>query len=143
MKLYSLIAVVLFISTNVTVQAAWWDKIFSRAVITQQIEITQDNDNIYVKIEVPQAIATGDIVIEVNGTIVHVYGKTEHKQEINQDGFYKQEMSSSNFNRSISLPCLVDEHSTTAERKGNGLIIIMPKLKAKVKAAHRIAIMNR
>jgi HSP20 family protein len=136
--------VVIFVSAVSvgTADASWWNGWFKDIPAMGSIDVNQDNDNVIVTMAVPSGVDPENIVVDIKDQTLHVYGKSEAKTEMNEEGYYKKEMSSSSFNRSVSLPCLVNDLETTAELNGNVLVITMPKINEQDKAAKKIRVVR-
>lgn len=137
--------VVLFVSVVSVerVDASWWNDLFRDVPAMGSIEVAQDNDNVIVTMKVPGDIDPNNIMVDIKDYTLHVYGKMEAKNEVKDEGFYKKEMSSSSFNRSVSLPCLVDDLATNAELSGDILVITMPKIKEEDRAVKKIRVVRK
>jgi len=136
------IVLLLFISSSSIVQSYWWDNLFRDVSIESRIDVDQDNDNIIVTMNVPDDIDPDNIVIDIKDRRLHVYGKAEKKEEVRDEGFYKKEVRSSSFNRSVTLPCMVDDLATQAELHGEKLIITMPKIKELDSSSKKIKVIR-
>jgi HSP20 family molecular chaperone IbpA len=91
--------------------------------------IQETDDAVVVTIQVPYNIDPNQITIDIQDRMLSVSGKMKAEREVSQEGYYQKVVGSSSFNRSLLLPCLVDNFSTSAELVGDRLIISMPKLK--------------
>jgi HSP20 family protein len=127
-----------------TINASWLGNLFRDMPAMDMPSVTQSDDNVIVSMRVPDSIDSDDISVEINNKTqtLYVYGKSEAKKEVQEEGFYKKEMSSNSFNRSVSLPCMVDELLTAAELKDGLLVVTMPKLKEEDRSAKKIKVVR-
>lgn len=91
-------------------------------------DVYEDNGNVIAKMDVP-GIDAGKISISIEGKSLRVYGERGEKEEQRGRDYYKKEIKYGNFERILSLPCLVDESKTTAELHDGVLTVTMPKIK--------------
>jgi len=124
------------------VNASWWGNLFGDAVSVDMPSVNQDNMNVIVSMNIPNNMDPDEIVVEIKDQQVRVYGKTGQQQEVREEGFYEKKVSSSSFNRSVSLPCEVDALGTRAELRDGLLIITMPKVAAEDKSFQKIRVVR-
>ncbi|MCK4968514.1 MAG: Hsp20/alpha crystallin family protein [Candidatus Aenigmarchaeota archaeon] len=79
-----------------------------------------------------------DISIENN--ILTVKGKTEKKSEVEEKNYYRKEIRSGNFYRSISLPKAVSDSKAIANYQDGVLKIEIPKISVKKSRIKKIPI---
>ena len=79
-----------------------------------------------------------DISIENN--ILTVKGKTEKKSEVEEKNYYRKEIRSGSFYRSISLPKAVADNKAIANYQDGVLKIEIPKISAKGSKIKKIPI---
>lgn len=102
------------------------DEYLSPAASDFATDVSEDKDNIYVSIHVP-GIKMDKIDISVEGNKLRVTGVRE-EEHITSGRHYKQrEIIHGGFERSIYLPCAVDESKATAELGTGVLHIQLPK----------------
>jgi HSP20 family protein len=89
-----------------------------------------DRDNeIIVKAEVP-GLDKKDINVSVNDNLLTIKGQTSKDEKEEKGDYFKREISSSSFARSITLPSAVDTSKTVASLKDGVLEIKLPKTEA-------------
>lgn len=94
------------------------------------LDIYEKGDDLIAETSLPNVDAKDvDISIE-DGNLV-LKGSTEKKKEVEKKNYYRKEVSSGSFYRSIPLPVAVKEDKVTAEFKGNKLTITLPKANSK------------
>lgn len=111
-------------SLSISLQASWWNAIFNSVDMPT---VAQDDETVTVSMHVDGHIDPDNIVIDIKGQTLCVYGSSENKTEENEEGFYKKAVSTSSFNRCTSLPCLVEEENVIAELSGSTLTVRMKK----------------
>jgi HSP20 family protein len=93
-------------------------------------DVSEDNNTVFVSIHIP-GIEHDKIDISVHDAHLHISGKREQESELGSRHYIKQEIKRGSFERTISLPCPVDEAKTTAEFKDGVLNVALPKLSNK------------
>jgi HSP20 family molecular chaperone IbpA len=136
LSFFFLIISFLFISS---VHASWWNTIFSSVDMPT---VTQDDGTITVSMKVEGNIDPDNIVIDIKDQTLCVYGSMNIKNETNEEGFYRKEVSSSSFNRCTSLPCEVYEEDVIAELSGSTLTIRLKKKQNSVRQNKKIKVVR-
>ncbi len=128
-----------------TLNATWWGNLFRDMPVAMDMpSITHDDHNVIVSLRVPDDINPDNIDVEINNKTqtLYVSGRSEVKQEMQEEGFYRKEISNNSFNRSVWLPCMVEKLLTGAELKDGLLVITMPKLKEEDRLAKKIRVVR-
>ncbi len=113
--------------------------LFSEREVWPSIDISEDENSITVKAEVPGSRAE-DVDISVQGNILTISGEKKQEQERKEKGYYYAERSYGSFRRDITLPSDVESSKIDAHCKDGVLTISMPKtekakaIKVKVKS---------
>jgi len=89
-------------------------------------DVYENNGNVVVKMHIPD-IDPEKINIEIEGHHLYVSGSREEKKEVEKEHYYKKEIRSGYFERTIDLPCKIDESKVSAESKNGVLQITLPK----------------
>jgi len=93
---------------------------------TPSIDIYQDNDNVVV--EAPLAgIKPENVKLSIENDVLTIEGKAEQKSEIDEKEYYRKEIRSGSFYRSVALPVAVDGAQAKAEYENGILKVIIPK----------------
>jgi HSP20 family protein len=87
--------------------------------------IDRDNE-IVVRAEIP-GIEKKDIGISIADNVLTIKGQTSSENKEEKGDYYRHEISSSSFARSVSLPSNVDESKVTANLKDGILEVNLPK----------------
>jgi HSP20 family protein len=112
--------------------------LFSEREVWPAIDISEDENRVTVKAEVPGCRAE-DVDISVQGNILSISGEKKHEEEKKEKGYYYAERSYGFFRRDLTLPTDVDSTKIEAACKDGVLTISMPKserakaIKVKVK----------
>ena len=90
------------------------------------VDVYEKNKNVVV--EMPLANIDPDkIDISIENDVLHVKGSTEKKSEVDDKNYYRKEISSGSFYRTIPLPASVVADKTSAVHENGVLKILMPK----------------
>lgn len=104
-----------------------WDlKPFNTNAFTPRVDVTEDNDNLYVHAEIP-GVNKNDIKINVVGDILTISGEKKSEQRDENKNYYRVERTSGSFSRSFTLPAEVVVDKIEAEYKDGVLNITLPK----------------
>lgn len=101
---------------------------------TPKVDIIDRDNDVLLKAELP-GVKKEDIDISLNDSYVTIKGSThaEHKEE--KGDYYRSEISSGTFSRTMALPCEVDVDKCNASFNDGVLELTMPKsAKAKKKS---------
>ena len=103
----------------------WEDDFFSGDYIPA-LDVYQDKDNVIVEMDAP-GIDVNKIDISVENDVLTVSGKREEKNEVKREDYYKREVRSGSFSRSVILPMQVKGDQADASFKKGVLKITLPK----------------
>lgn len=90
------------------------------------MNITQDDDNFYVRAEVP-GIKPTELSISALRNRVSLAGKREIQREHERVSYHRQERAEGFFNRTVTLPTEVDAQRVDAKYSDGILTITLPK----------------
>ncbi|MFH0819519.1 MAG: Hsp20/alpha crystallin family protein [bacterium] len=109
-----------------------WDKWLEEMAHSQisgfmpQVDVYQDKESII--IETPLAgIDPENVDIAVENDVLTISGKSEKKTEVDEKNYYRKEIRSGSFYRSVALPARVLADKATANFDKGMLKIILPK----------------
>lgn len=68
-----------------------------------------------------------DVNISIANDILTIEGKTEKKSEVDEKNYYRKEVRSGSFHRSVALPASVNGDKAKAEYEDGVLKIVIPK----------------
>lgn len=109
-----------------------------KGMFAPEADVYETEKEVVVELSLP-GIESDKIEVSVEDDNLVVKGSTEKKEEVEKKGYYRKEISSGSFYRSIALPVPVKEDVTRAEYKKGVLKITMPK-KEEEKKARKIEI---
>lgn len=100
------------------------------------LDIYQDEKNVIV--EAPLAgVKPEDVKISLENDVLTIEGKTASKSEVDEKNYWRKEVRSGFFHRSVALPVSVNESEVRAEYESGMLKIVLPKEeKVKPKTVH-------
>jgi len=103
------------------------------------INVTQDDNNFYVRAEVP-GIKAADLSISVLRNRVSITGKREIPKENEKVSYHRQERAEGEFNRTVTLPAEVATDKVEARCADGVLTLTLPK--AEQAKPRQIAVTN-
>lgn len=108
------------------------DKMFSALPAIQpgafvpSLDIYQDKDSVVV--ETPLAgVKPEDVKISIANDVLTIEGRTEKKSEVEDKNYWRKEIRSGSFHRSVALPVSVNGDKAKAEYEDGVLKIVIPK----------------
>jgi HSP20 family protein len=90
------------------------------------LDVYQDKDNIIVETSLP-GIDPEKVNISVQNDVLIIEGQSEKKTEVDDKDYYRKEIRSGSFHRSVALPASVNGENAKAEYKDGVLKIVIPK----------------
>lgn len=99
---------------------------FNSNVFTPRVDVTEDNDNLYVHAEIP-GVDKKDVKVSVVGDILTISGEKKSEQRDENKNYYRIERTSGSFSRSFTLPAEISVDKISAESKDGVLLITLPK----------------
>jgi HSP20 family protein len=104
----------------------WNMKNFGNNAFIPKVDVTEDNNNLYVKAELP-GVDKKDVKVTVTGDVLTISGEKVSEQRDENKNYYRIERSSGAFSRSFTLPAEIETDKIGAESKDGVLTIILPK----------------
>ncbi|HDQ22930.1 MAG TPA: Hsp20/alpha crystallin family protein [Candidatus Uhrbacteria bacterium] len=92
------------------------------------MDVYKEKDSLVVKTPIVD-FDPKNIDIEIKGNVLTVKGKTEKKSEVEEKNYYRKEIKSGSFSRSVLLPAEVQEDKSKAEYLDGILKITVPLAK--------------
>ncbi len=99
---------------------------FNSNVFTPRVDVTEDNDNLYVTAEVP-GVEKQDVKVSVVGDVLTISGEKKTEQRDEKKNYYRIERNYGSFSRSFTLPAEVMVDRIAAEYKDGVLHVTLPK----------------
>ncbi|MCC6866812.1 MAG: Hsp20/alpha crystallin family protein [Ignavibacteria bacterium] len=103
-----------------------WVKPFNSNVFTPRVDVTEDNENLYVHVEVP-GVDKNDIKINLVGDVLTISGEKKSEQKDEKKNYYRIERNFGAFSRSFTLPAEVKIDKISAAYNNGVLNITLPK----------------
>lgn len=97
------------------------------AGVLPPMNITQDNNNFYLRAEVP-GIKPRDISISAVRNRVYLAAKREIQRENERVSYHRKELPEGSFNRTVTLPMEVDAERVDARCADGILTLTLPKV---------------
>lgn len=93
---------------------------------TPAVDIYEDNDKYVVKAELP-GMKNEDIDVSLDGNTLTISGERKHEEEKQEGENYRSERFFGRFQRSITLPTMVQANQIEATYKDGILSVTLPK----------------
>jgi HSP20 family protein len=90
------------------------------------LEITQDDDNFYVRAELP-GVSPKELDISAHRNRVSIAGKREIQPESDRVSYHRRERAEGSFNRTVALPTEVNADRVEAKYNHGILTLVLPK----------------
>lgn len=92
-----------------------------------KVDVVDRENEVVVKAEVP-GVEKKDLDISVSDNTVTIKGSTRHEEKEEKGDYYRREITSGSFSRSVALPAEVDGSKATANFKDGVLELTLPKV---------------
>ncbi len=89
------------------------------------MDMYEENGKLIVEMETP-SVKPEDVEISVKEGYLYVSGKTEKRTEVKEDKYYRKEIKSGSFSRTVALPQGVIGDKAEAEYEDGVLRVIIP-----------------
>jgi HSP20 family protein len=93
------------------------------------LNIIDRDDEIEIQCETP-GVDKKDLEVTMTDNTVTIKGKTRKEEKEEKGDFFRREISSGSFCRTVSLPCDVDSEKTKSSFRDGMLVLTAPKTKA-------------
>jgi HSP20 family protein len=90
------------------------------------VDMFEKNDHLVIKAELP-GMEKKDINLDLKDGVLTLRGERKHENQVQDENFYRREMSYGKFVRTFSLPSDVDPEKIKAEFQNGLLTIEVPK----------------
>ncbi len=90
------------------------------------LDVYQDKDNVVAELSLP-GIDPSKVDITIENDVLTVSGSSEEKKEVKREDYYRKEVRTGSFSRSVVLPMAVKGDNTQAHYDKGVLTITMPK----------------
>ena len=117
-------------------QMAWLTGGLSRGLFREPaagvfplMNVTEDNDNYYVRAELP-GLKADDLDISVTGNTISISGERKLPVEDEKAQYHRREREAGRFSRIVSLPGQMDTGKVEARCTDGVLTVVLPKAEA-------------
>jgi HSP20 family protein len=93
------------------------------------LDVVDRDNEVLVRAEIP-GIDKKDLNVSITDNLLTIKGQTSHEKEQEQGDYYRREISSSSFARSVTVPANVNAAKVVANLKDGILEIKLPKVGA-------------
>jgi len=90
------------------------------------LDIYQDRDNLTVETAI-SGVKPEEVEITIENNVLTIAGRSEKKSEVDEKNYYRKEIRSGSFHRSVALPVPVSGDQAKAEYADGILKITIPK----------------
>jgi HSP20 family protein len=102
------------------------DEFLGAADFFPALDVYQDKDNVVAELSLP-GIDPAKVDITIENDVLTVSGSSEEKKEVKREDYYRKEVRTGSFSRSVVLPMAVKGNDAQAHYDKGVLTITMPK----------------
>ncbi len=102
------------------------EEALSRGIWSPAVDIYETEDDIVLKAELP-GINKDDVTVEVKDNILILKGERRFEKDIKEENYHRMERAYGAFQRSFTLPNIVEKDKVKARYKDGVLEITLPK----------------
>ena len=102
-----------------------------------QLDVSETDKEVTIRAEVP-GVDKKDLEVSVNEISVAIKGKVMREAKEEKGDYYRCEIGSGEFSRTIGLPCAVDASKASAQLKDGVLELTLPKIEKAKRHAIKI-----
>jgi HSP20 family protein len=115
------------------------DNLFQvEGVRVPSLDVVDRDNEVLVRAEIP-GIEKKDIDVSLNDNVLTIKGQSSKEEKEEKGDYYRREISSSSFARSVTVPANLDISKTVANLKDGVLEVRLPKVEASKR--HSISVM--
>jgi HSP20 family protein len=96
---------------------------------TPAVDIHETDDGYVIKAELP-GVSKDDVSIDIHQNTLTLRGQRKHEAEVKQDKYHRVERAYGTFQRSFTLPAMIDQEKVQATYKDGVLELHLPKSEA-------------
>jgi len=96
---------------------------------TPAVDIHETDDGYVIKAELP-GVSKDDVSIDIHQNTLTLRGQRKHEAEVKQDKYHRVERAYGTFQRSFTLPVMIDQEKVQATYKDGVLELHLPKSEA-------------
>ncbi|OGA53602.1 MAG: heat-shock protein Hsp20 [Betaproteobacteria bacterium RIFCSPLOWO2_12_FULL_62_58] len=103
-----------------------------------RVDVFDGEENVIIRAEVP-GVDKKDLEVSVNDTSATIKGKVIREAKEEKAEYYRCEIGSGEFSRTVTLPCAVDASKASAQLKDGMLELTLPKVEKSKRHTIKIA----
>lgn len=93
---------------------------------TPRLDVVDRDKEVLIRVELP-GVEKKDVEVSVSDNILAIKGSVHRESENEKEGYFRREISQSDFSRSLSLPAGVDATKVSASLNNGVLEVSLPK----------------
>lgn len=105
-----------------------WDKSLLGDILPQ-VDVVERDDSILLRAAIP-GVSKDDLEVSTTDHTVTIRGRSRKEEKEETGEYYRHEISSGSFLRTVTLPATVDENTVKATFKDGMLELTLPKLES-------------
>lgn len=98
----------------------------ARGVWSPAVDIYETEDSIVLKAELP-GINKDDVSVEIKDNVLVLKGEKRFEKDVKEENYHRMERAYGAFQRSFTLPNIVDKDKIKAKYKDGILEVVLPK----------------
>jgi HSP20 family protein len=96
---------------------------------TPAVDIHETDDGYVIKAELP-GVSKDDVSLDIHQNTLTLRGQRKHEAEVKQEKYHRVERAYGTFQRSFTLPAMIDQEKVQATYKDGVLELHLPKSEA-------------
>lgn len=104
----------------------WWPMARLPRLIAPAVDVYEDKGQVVVEASIT-GIKPADVNVEIEDNVLKISGQVEHRSEVDDQQYYRREIRSGAFHRTVPLPTAVKGDQAEASYKDGLLKITVPK----------------
>ncbi len=97
-----------------------------RATVYPALNVSEDEDNIYVRAEIP-GVKPEDLDISIEGETLTLKGERQEQTPDKKFSYHRHEIETGRFSRALALPTRIDSEKIEASYRNGIIKITLPK----------------
>jgi len=108
----------------------WWREMAAPFEgLTPSVDVIDRDEEVLVRAEVP-GVKKDDLDVSLTENRLTIQGKTRHEEKTEEGDYFRREMATGSFTRTVTLPAEVDGSKARAKFTDGILELTLPKIKA-------------
>ena len=106
--------------------ADWNGDCLTHVSAAPSLDLSETAESLQIRTDMP-GISAEDIDIEISDNTIHISGERKEEKEEKGKTYHLVERRAGKFERTLTLPCAVQEENITAECRDGVLTVTLPK----------------